>query len=72
MCPCALLVLLSLVLVLLDLKLLLDLRCVSSGVKVAEEREDFFAIFAIPERRTDALRKLWNLRYDEAGLFLLS
>ena len=26
-----------------------------SGVKVVEEREDFFAIFAIPERRTDAL-----------------
>ena len=46
-----------------------------SGVKVAEEREDVFAIFAIPERRTDALRRLgrlWNLRHDEAGLFLLS
>ena len=43
-----------------------------SAIKVAEEREDVFAIFAIPERRTDALRglcRLWNLRH-EAGLFL--
>ena len=32
-----------------------------SGVKVAEEREDVFAIFAIPERRTDALRRLCRL-----------
>ena len=34
-----------------------------SAIKVAEEREDVFAIFAIPERRTDALRglcRLWN------------
>ena len=45
-----------------------------SGVKVAEEREYVFAIFAIPERRTDAPRGLcryWDLRHDEAGLFLL-
>jgi len=44
-----------------------------SAIKVAEEREDVFAIFAIPERRTDALRglgRLGNLRHDEAGLFL--
>ena len=44
-----------------------------SAIKVAKEREDVFAIFAVPERSTDALRglcRLRNLRHDEAGLFL--
>ena len=43
-----------------------------SAIEVTKECEDVFAIFAIPERRTDALRglcRLWNLRH-EAGLFL--
>jgi len=39
---------------------------------VAEECEDLFAVVILPERRTDARRRLGrlrNLRHGEAGLF---